>query len=775
MKAIEFHFVEPELTTPNLKEHHPASYVRFSFQSHGPIRKATLYTTAMGVYEPWMNGKRISDQHLLPGFTNYHVRVQYLTTDITDSVCEGRNVVAAVIGDGWYRGAIGLMSGRGYYGDKVKFAASVCLETVSGEQWFYTDASSVRATQNGPLRMADNKTDEIVDMRCEMPGWTEPDFDDSSWHEVLPSSYEGKTIPQEGEDILEHERFPATVMKTPNGETVLDFGQNLSGHVEFTVTGKAGTTVQLMMAETMDENGNFTIKNLYLDGNDKKKKDAPTENFQTLTYTLREGKQTYKSTFLISGYRYVKLIGWPEEVKAENFSSISIYSNYKRTGSFECSEEKINRFVQNVIWAQNSNFVDYPTDCPTRERSGWCGDINVYAETACYLTDPERFLRKWFGDFMSLQGEDGSLPYIVPECPMSGFGIDGNKMCRSSAGWSDALINVAWTLYQFYGDRAILVQVYDAAKKYVDFNVHRAKKKHLFHLFKTGSHQKYIIDTGYHWGEWLEPGGDMMKDAIRAMFFPDSEVATAWFYSSAHEVSEMAKLLGKEDDARTYSELANQIRSAYQKEFLRDGKVVSDRQCRYVRPVFMGLVDEAQAKDIIADLNQMVIKNGYKIGTGFLTTYKVLQTLTDYGYADTAYKMMEQEACPGWLYEINKGATTTWENWLGINEEGVPKDSLNHYAPGAACAWLFSRVGGIRPVTPGFSEIEIAPVPGGKMRFANTCFDSRRGRIVSNWKLDGDEFMLDVEIPESVTATVILPDGQKIDNAKSGKYTCKLM
>ena len=449
------------------------------------------------------------------------------------------------------------------------------------------------------------------------------------------------------------------------------------------------------------------------------------------------------------------------EVKAENFTAIAIYSGYKRTGSFSCSNPKINQFVSNVQWAQNSNFVDIPTDCPQRERAGWTGDIDVFAETACYLADTERFLRKWFGDYISLQKEDGSLPFIVPEMPMMKMGpMDMMTMPWSSAGWSDALINVAMILYRFYGDKSVLEQVYDAAKKYIDYDLRRAAKKHFLHKFKMGSHYKYILDTGYHWGEWLEPGGSNVKDGIRAMFLPDAEVATAWLYHSTRQVYEMAIILGKHADSEKYGDLAEKVKDAYRREFLKGGTVKSKRQCRYVRPVSMGVVTENEAKSIVANLNKMVIANDYKIGTGFLTTYQVLQTLTDYGYAETAYKMMEQEQCPGWLFEVVRGATTTWETWDTVGKDGSLKPvSLNHYAPGAACAWLFSHVGGIQPRKPGFSEVWIKPIPGGTLTYADTTYESRHGAIVSNWKRDGSTFFLHVEVPEGVTATVVLPDG----------------
>lgn len=769
MQDILFSFLEPELENPDEKRLQPASYLRKVFFADGQIVKATLYTTGLGVYVPYLNGADVSTSLLMPGFTNYHKRVQYFAADVTAYVRPGKNVIAAVLGDGWYRGCLGAFSKRAFYGNKLKFAAALELVTADGIRWIYTDEET-KATQDGPIRGNDLKTFEIMDSTRELPHWNEPGFDDSGWHSCAASSYAGEVIPQQGENISEHEHFSPKVLHTPNGETVLDFGQNMSGHVSFTVTGTHGTKVMLEMGETLDENGNFTVRNLVaVESKDgtvvpepavEAGMEIPANTLgQKLVYILKDGTQSYRSTFLISGFRYVRLTNWPEEVKAENFEAIAVYADLSYQGSFRCFNEKINRLVENVRWAQKSNFVDVPTDCPTRERAGWTGDVNVFSETACCLSDTRKFLHKWLQDFISLQREDGSLPFIVPEIPMFSDGVDMQNLPYSSAGWSDALLNVPLVLYCFYGDQDILELVYDAAKKYVDFNARRAQQKHKLHFYKLGAHYKYILDTGYHWGEWLEPGSSMMKDSIRALMFPDSEVATAWFWHSADQLRQMAEILGRSEDAQKYGALAQNIRRAYRKEFMPFGTVSSKRQCRYVRPVYIGLADEKQSRKIVRKLNAMVQKNGYKVGTGFLTTYQILQVLTDYGYGETAYKMLTQPDCPGWMYEISKGATSIWENWMGIDANGVPKDSQNHYAMGAAVAWLFSHIGGIKPTAPGFSEVEIRPCPVGDLQWAEASYESIHGRIISRWERKGTEFLLNLTIPAGITARVIMPDG----------------
>ena len=758
----DFNFIIPEDKEFQKEEMTPASYIRKTFEVSGKLKKAILRITALGVYKAYINGEETDAQLLLPGFTNYNVRVQYQTYDITERLHEGKNVICVILGNGWYRGCLGITSVKAYYGTKLQLAAEIELDEGAGQPKIIKTDHTWKATQDGSLRENDLKTYEIVDATKELTGWKETDYDDSLWHNCKVGGYEGKCVPHEGEPILEQETFKPDVLHTPDGNTVLDFGQNLAGHIEFTVTGKAGHTVTLKVAECLDEDGNFTTKNLQAEGSD----DFGGVLGQTLKYTLKEGTQTYKSQFLISGYRYALLENWPEAVRADNFTSISVYSALRQTGKFECSNPLINQFVKNSCWSWKSNSVDIPTDCPTRERAGWGGDINVFSETATFYADTRKFLHKYLGDFMSLQTEDGNLPFICPEVPFELLkGINTQHLPCGSAGWADALIHVPMVLYQFYGEKSGIEYVYESAKKFMEFNLKRAAKRNWNHFYRLQPHFKYILDSGYHWGEWLEPGSVMVKDGLKAILTPDSEVATAWLYHSLKEVSEMAEILGKENDRVRFEKLSEKVRNAYRKEFLKKGNVKSKRQCRYVRPIAMGLVNAEEGKRIAEKLNRMVMDNDYRIGTGFLTTYRVLFVLCDYGYVDTAYKLLENEECPGWLYEVKKGATTTWENWLGIDEHGKPTDSLNHYAPGASIAWLYEYCAGIRLEETGFRRIKIQPIPGGSLTWARAEYDSCKGKIVSDWKREDKVFKLRVETPENIPVTVILPDGTEEDYA----------
>lgn len=765
-----FIFIEPEIKDTDEKKQQPASYIRKTFNVVKTVKQARAYMTALGVYEPYLNGNRLGNGMLLPGFTNYRRRVQYQEFDITQFIRFGQNIFGCVVGDGWYRGNVGAFNKRNVYGNKLKFACRLRLIYEDGNEEVISTDASWHATQEGPVRENDLKILEVYDARKELCNWTTPEvgFDDSNangWHKCRESSYKGEIVPMHGEAVLEQEHFSPKILHTPDGSIVLDFGQNHAGHVEFTVTGKAGTKVSLIMGETLDEQGNFTLKNLQGEG--KGAEIMPVG--QRLDYILKEGEQSYKSTFLISGYQYVKLENWPEDVLRENFRAIAVYSDLKQTGTFTCSNENINQLVKNVRWSQKSNFVDIPTDCPQRERAGWAGDINVFLETANYLTDTRKFIRKWMQDFISSQDKNGALPYIIPEVPAIGAG-------KSSAGWSDAISTIPLTQYAFYEELDEIEASYDAVKRFVEYNRKRAYRRHLLHIYRVQPHYNYILDTGFHYGEWLEPGGSNIKDALKAMILPDAEVATAWFYYTTKNLVKMAGLLNKQEDVRKYSLLAQKIRDAYRKEFLPGGQVHSHRQCKYVRPIYMGLAETSEIPQIAERLNHLCIANKYRIGTGFLTTYQILQVLTDCGYVETAYKMLENEDCPGWLYEVKKGANTVWEGWDAISQKDGRLNplSLNHYAPGAVVSWLFSHCAGIQPKAPGFKKIEIRPVIGGSLTFVRAEYESIKGKIVSAWRIEGEKFILEVKLPEEIEARVVLPDGTIYECAQTGCYECNM-
>ncbi|WP_050640789.1 MULTISPECIES: family 78 glycoside hydrolase catalytic domain [Clostridia] len=758
-KHLNQFFVELEQDIdPKIQQN--GAYVRYSFVVDKKISEANLIMSALGVYVGYLNGERLGEQQLTPGYTDYRYRVQYQEYDVTANILQGENVLGAVVGDGWYRGCIDIGSVRNAYGTKTKFLCYLELHFEDGTKETITTNENWSVSQSGALRENNLKTIERYDASKELIGWNIPGYDmvKGQWHRAYLAPYNGQIIPQQGELILEHEHFTPQVLHTPDGNVVLDMRQNFAGYVRFHVTGEAGTSVSLTMGEVLDENGNFTMKNLVAEGSGS----ISGEVGQKLEYVLKDGNQTFQPLFLNSGFRYVLLKNWPEEVIAENFEGIAVYSDITMKGHFHCSNELINQLVRNVRWSLKSNFVDIPGDCPTRERSGWTADISVFAETACYLSDSRKFLKKWLQDYKYEQSDDGNFPYVVP--------CAGKPMRqRGCLGWSNAIANISIELYQFYGKKEDLQDVYDSVKRFIDFNVERAKKKNPFFLFKCGKHRKYIVETGFHYGEWLEPGRPMYKDVLKDLFFPDTEVTTAWFYTTVMQFVTMAKILGKTQDIEKYEVLSEKLYQAYHKEFLKKGMVYSKRHCRYVRPIAHQLVSGEQKEKICAKLNSLCKENDYKIGTGFLTTWQVLKVLTECGYSETAYKLLENTKQPGWLFAVTKGATTTWESWNGIVGNGVPVDSHNHFAPGAVVAWLFAYCAGIQPAQPGFQKIRIAPVPGGSLKNASCSYESIQGMIRSDWEIKDQRFILDVRIPEGIPAEIILPNG-KIKEVTGGYH-----
>lgn len=750
-------FIEPETEKFSKDERQPASYIKKDFEISKPVKKAVVYMTALGVYKGFLNNEELSETHLCPGYTDYNYRVQYQSYDVTAELKSGKNTLGAVLGDGWYRGTVGYFNHRNTYGERLKFACRTEIEYTDGTQQVILSDKSWLASQSGAERENDLKMIEVYDFRREKEGGVSYEFPSDGWHSCKQSEYSGETVAQQGEKLSENEFFTPRIFTAPNGKTVLDAGENICGFLEIDLIAQSGRKHIIRFGETLDENGNFTQKNMSNAG-----KEDSTVGQKAVFYSSGR-REKFKPLFLICGFRYAELENFGE-LGNYTFRAVAVYSSLKNTGVFNCSNEKINKLFKNIVRSQRSNFVDVPTDCPTRERAGWTADISVFFESCCYLTDPRKFIEKWLADYRAEQRENGSLPYVVPE---GGY----NDSARDCCGWSDAIANISMILYKFYGDKKYLSENYEAVKKYVEFNTERAKKKHPFFIFKRGAYRDFIIETGFHYGEWLEPASTMTRDGFRATFCPDTEVTTAWFYHTAGQLSEMAEILGYADDAEKYSSLAKNIKQAYTKEFV---PVKSRRACRYVRPSYMGLLSADEKAKTLKRLSEMCAENDYKIATGFLSTYKLLPVLSENGYTETAYKILENEKRPGWLYEVNKGATSVWESWNGIGDDNVPNHSLNHYGEGSLCGWLFSECGGIKPLKAGFSEILLAPKIGGTLKYAACEYQSCKGLIKSRWELSGDEVKFSFTAPQGIKASVLLPDGTKDEfNGGSRQYVIK--
>lgn len=709
----------------------PASLLRKRFYVAQP-GMARLYITAHGIYSAWINGQRAGDFVLAPGTSEYETRLPYQTIDVTELLHAGENEIEVHIGDGWWRGGNGIAGVRNVYGTRI---ALLCQLEVDGRPVMVSD-ESWQASQDGPVRENDLQMGEVVDLN----------YRNLIWHGVKAANFGyDNLICSNSVPIREQERFPSKLIVTPDGSRVLDFGQNMAGYVEFTVQAKRGQRIVLTHGECLDADGNFSDANLQ-DAHNRK---VPLH--QRIEYICKDGENHYKPEFCIFGFQYVR-VETELDFTAESFVAHSVYSDMEETGTFTCSDEDVNKLVKNTLWSQKSNFCDIPTDCPTRERSGWSGDAGIFVSTGLYLTDCYPIFRKWMTEFGAAQDKNGKPSNIAPRCGKKDF---FTGLYDGSSGWGDACVLIPYALYQRYGDPAILEENYETMKSWLRFCEKRAHRSRPASYFNRNPYRRHTIDTGIHWGEWLEPGADVAAYMKEVFTKGEPEVATAYYAHSSRLFSEIAAILGRTEDEKKYRTLAEKARSAYRFTQLPTGTISSPRQCRYVRPIAMDLLTPDEAAQAAADLNELVIQNNYHLNTGFLSTPDLCRVLADNGYTETAYRLLLQKTSPSWLFPVTQGANTIWESWEG-NLNGDGNASLNHYSKGAVVAWLFDGVCGIRVQN---RIITIRPQPYRLLQYAQARYLSPVGFIESGWKYSGGTLEFTASIPANTEAEMILPDG----------------
>ena len=723
-------WINPELPH-DAEARQPASYLRKRFFVADPAG-ACLYITCHGLYAAFLNGTRVGSFVLAPGTGDYRRRLTVQCYEVTGLLKKGENELTVILGDGWYRGGVGIDGLRNYYGSDLALLCQIELNgTVilcSDEQW--------EASQMGPVRENDLEIGEVYDARLE---------DITAWHGVTVQDFGYSSLaPTESVPVLEQERFPGRIIRTPNGETVVDFGQNLAGYTELRVTAEAGRKITLWHGETLDENGNFTQSN-FEPGDRNKSGGIP----QKIEYTCKDGLNVYKPSFTIHGFRYAR-VETDADLADAQFTAIAVYSQMPRTGFFECGNRDVNQLFHNCLWSMRSNFCDIPTDCPTRERAGWTGDAGVFASTAVYLMDCYPVLRKWLGECRLAQAENGLIANIAP--------VNDKRdqialMLQGSAGWGDACILVPWALYQAYGDPAVLEENYDMMTRWLAFCENRAREK-TRPQNESNPWKEYLADQGFHFGEWCEPDVDNMLAMRKNAMEGAPEVATAYYYRSASLLARIAGILGKSEDASRYAEIAGNAKKAYRFTCTKDGIISSGRQCEYVRPIAFGLLDGDEIRQAADSLNELVVRNGYHLNTGFLSTPDLCRVLAENGHIDTACKLLLQKDCPGWLYEVRQGATTIWETWDGIRPDGTVHDSLNHYSYGAICGWLMGGICGIQLEA---GRLTVRPCPHSSLGWARAEWHSPVGIIRSEWHYEGQKIIFEGEVP--VASELILPDG----------------
>ena len=680
-----------------------------NFRCAAKAEKAILEITALGVYEAKLNGERVGDFILAPGWTSYLNRLQVQSYDVTN-LLKTENSLEVTVGQGW-RAIANKRDGSDFLGYRdTALIAELTLVYADGRTESIVTDSSWTARES-KLRYTNIYDGDIYDATFKAG---------SARHCICVDLEKDMLIPQEGEKIVEQERMPALqVIKTPAGETVIDFGQNMTGYVEFRIKGTPGAQATISHGETLDRDGNFYNANY---------RSARAQ----IKFTCDGEEHTYKSALTFFGFRYIRLENWPDEIKKENFTAVVVHSDIRRTGYFECSDEAVNRLFKNIIWGQKGNFLDVPTDCPQRdERLGWTGDAQVFVRTASLNFDVERFFKKWLHDLAADQGRDGCVPHVIPNI--------SDDMGGSSA-WSDAAVICPWEIYRTYGDKAVLEEQFDSMKAWIDWMRERSENGR-----RSG---------GSHFGDWL--GLDSPEGSYKGAT-PEDLIATAYYKYSTELFIKAAHALGR--DVAEYENIPAEAAAAFRREYMENGRVKNATQTACVLALYFDITDDRAAT--ATQLNELVKRAGH-LETGFVGTPYLLHALSDNGYAETAYDLLLRREYPSWLYPISKGATTVWEHWDGIKPDGTmwstDMNSFNHYAYGAVADWMYGAAAGINsdPDRPGFEHIIFRPVTDRRLDFVKASIDTRRGTVASEWRRENGRIKYIFTVPEGCCASAVI-------------------
>ena len=770
----------------------PAYQYRKEFSTVKTVKRATVFATALGIHELYLNGQRIDDAWFAPGWTDYQQRAYYWTHDVTALVKKGSNAFGAWLGDGWYSGYIGFglltgmgteRVGRNTYGKTPALMAQLEIEYTDGSRETIVTDKSWKATGDGPIREGDFLMGEYYDARKETSGWTQPGYDDTKWEQAIPASENGSVPatfyecvnadkPGGPVEIKGHavdlafkrpaklEAFPGlpvraieeikpvAVTSPTNGVYIFNLGQNFAGVVRLKVKGATGTTIQLRYGEMLHPDGRLMNENY--------RKARAMDH-----YVLRGDKngEEWTARFTFHGFQYVEVTGFPGKPGKDAITGIVLHSDTPMTSNFECSDPMANRLFKNVVWTQRANFLDLPTDCPQRdERFGWTGDAQIYVRTATYNADVTAFYTKWIRELMESQRPSGAFPGYAPYPFQHGWDF--------GTAWCDAGVICPWTIWQSYGDTRIIERCWPTMVKFLDWR-------------KTTSKDFLGINHGNEWGDWLSFGGKT----------PIDYVDTIYFAYSTKLMSEMAEAIGRQAEAAEYRELLGNIKKAFNQKYVKaDGALAVDTQTAYALALFVDLIPaELRVKSgkILADkLRAGETADNSGMTTGFLGTRPLLPVLTSVGENDLAVKHFQSRKFPSWGYEVDQGATTIWEHWDSYTKDhgfggvdGKQNASMNsfaHYSFGAVCEWMMGQLAGIESDGAGYDKIIVRPSPPSPgsnqehapINWVKAHYDSIHGRIVSNWRLGENKFELATEIPANTTATIYLPSANL--NAISG-------
>ncbi|MCQ6557738.1 glycoside hydrolase family 78 protein [Paenibacillus mendelii] len=738
---------------PTKEQPKPSIYLRRDFQVRKGVKRATAYATALGLYRLYLNGKRVGNDVFSPEWTDYHVRTQYQTYDVTGLLQEGDNAAGATLGQGWYAGYIG-MYGFQKYGMDPSFLLQLNIEYEDGTTDCLVTDEDWKAS-HGPIVSSDLQMGETVDARLEMPGWNGLSFDDSAWVCVdIMYDYRGWLVSQMSRTIRVTEtRQPVEIRPLQDGRVIIDMGQNMAGWIAVTLTGEPGARCTFKFGEVLDDNGQLYTDNLRLAR-------------QIDTYVCRGGTaETFEPTFTYHGFRYVEASGAGFAI--DDVMGIVVHSDLPVAGELETSHPLVNQLISNIRWTQRANFMSVPTDCPQRdERHGWTGDAQIFAPTAAYNMDVAAFFAKWLVDLEDAQQPTGAFTDFAPFIfgPKTEFDNDFTYTHTASSGWADAPIIVAWSMYETYGDKKILSKHYEAMKKWVGFN---------WKQFPGG-----IRKDVPQYGDWLSVNERPFEEVIAEFgrmvshhsTTPYDIFSTAYMAYNAKLLSDIAGVLGMTADQALYAKRFAMIRQSFIEQFVDEqGSIKGDTQTAYAMALEMDLLPDYLRSAVLEKLVSKIEQAGGMATTGFHGTKFLMSVLTKNGHAELAYRLLLREAYPSWLYSVNQGATTIWERWDGWTKDGGFQDpgmnSFSHFAFGSVGEWLYRNVGGIDrdPSEPGYRKLLIRPRINGRLTSARCTYDSLYGPVKTDWQLIQGEFRLEVIIPANVSALVYIPSVEGSD------------
>ena len=710
----------------------PAPYLRKEFSVAKAVKRATVYVTALGVYELRLNGQRVGNDVLTPGWTEFRKRVHYQTYDVTAQVKRGDNAIGAILGDGWYASTLAHLGKRNVYDGKPRFLARLDVELSDGTIQSVVTDDSWKACY-GPILHADLLMGCEYDARLVLPGWDKPGFNATAWHPVADS---GETIGKDpvilqaavAEPSRRCEELPALKVTEPKpGCYTFDLGQNMVGWVRLKVHGEAGQRITVRHSEMLNADGTVYTASL---------RSCPATDY----YLLSGKGDILEPYFTFHGFRYVEVRGLKTRPSLEMVTGVVVHSVLRRTGNFECSYPLLNQLYKNIIWGQKGNYLEIPTDCPQRdERMGWTGDTQFFAPTAAYNFDVAAIFTRWLATCRDDQFADGSFPHVVPDIMGSG----------GATAWGDAALICTYNIYKVYGDTRLVRQQFDAMEHYMRW---------------LDSKTKNGISTVGGFGDWLNAGGGAKAEAID----------TAYHVYLAQIMSEMATGIGRTEEARRYAALHDELRGAFIKAFVNeDGSLKDCSQTGYALAFIMGLVPDELKEKSAAKFVGEIQRFDWHLATGFIGTPRLLPALNNAGRNDVAYRLLFQDTYPSWLFPVKNGATTMWERWNGWTPDhgfgDITMNSYNHYAFGAVGEYLYGGVGGIQAASPGYKTIRIQPVIGEGLTWAKTRFDSIHGPIVSDWKRDGTNLTMNVTIPANTSANIFVPARDLAHILEAGK------